>query len=119
MGTGRICHRKRLPWRRHGLLLPFVRCLREAWNDTDSLNTRSNPSGLPPYNNTAFITTFSGAFMTFAASGKPNLNSQNNAWKTWSRDDTFEIIFNNTNGLAGLSVIHPITTSDAVLARCQ
>ncbi|KAJ7116473.1 cephalosporin esterase [Mycena epipterygia] len=92
-------------------------------SDTAYYFPSSNPTGMPPYNNTAFDTAFSASFLNFAVSGDPNAKCAKEgivpAWKTWERDSTVEMLFNNTDGLAGAPVIHPFTTSDALLARCQ
>ncbi|KAJ6608702.1 Alpha/Beta hydrolase protein [Mycena sp. CBHHK59/15] len=65
-----------------------------------------------PYNNTVFDTAFSESFLNFAVSLNPNR-------KTWNRNTKVEMLFNNTDGLAGSPVIHPTTPSDALLSRCE
>ncbi|KAJ7510466.1 Alpha/Beta hydrolase protein [Mycena galericulata] len=93
-------------------------------SDTAYYFPSSNPSGAPPYNNTAFDTAFSASFLNFAVSGNPNAELKLHetitpTWKTWKHASTTEMLFNNTDGLAGSPVIHPITTSTSLLARCK
>ncbi|KAJ7760741.1 Alpha/Beta hydrolase protein [Mycena maculata] len=84
--------------------------------DTAYYFPSSNPTGAPPYNNTAFDTAFAGSFLHFAVAGSP---SGDKAWRSWDRGSKVEMLFNSTDGLAGEPVVHPITTSAALLARCQ
>ncbi|KAJ7149815.1 Alpha/Beta hydrolase protein [Mycena crocata] len=73
----------------------------------------------PPFNNTAFINAFAQAFTSFAISLDPNVKVDPATitphWNVWDNRNT-EMLFNRTE--AGQPVVHPITTSNALLGRC-
>ncbi|KAJ7077237.1 Alpha/Beta hydrolase protein [Mycena epipterygia] len=74
----------------------------------------------PPFNNTAFIDAFAQSFTSFIINLDPNIKVDPTTitpkWNTYSIQNT-EMLFNKT--AAGVPVVQPITTSDALLERCQ
>ncbi|KAJ7443944.1 Alpha/Beta hydrolase protein [Mycena galericulata] len=74
----------------------------------------------PPFNNTAFINAFAQSFTSFIINLDPNIKV-NPATITpqWNKFDVgnTEMLFNMT--AAGQPVVHAITTSSALLTRCQ
>ncbi|KAJ6520815.1 Alpha/Beta hydrolase protein [Mycena vulgaris] len=73
----------------------------------------------PPFNNTDFINAFAQSFTSFIINLDPNIKINPTTitpqWDLFEVRNT-EIIFNMT---AGVPVVQPITTSDALLERCQ
>ncbi|KAJ7146722.1 Alpha/Beta hydrolase protein [Mycena epipterygia] len=73
----------------------------------------------PPFQNTQFINAFAQIFTSFAISLDPNVKVDpatiTPPWKKWSVGQT-EMLFNET---AGVPVVKPVQTSDALLGRCQ
>ncbi|KAH7908532.1 Alpha/Beta hydrolase protein [Hygrophoropsis aurantiaca] len=73
----------------------------------------------PPYNNSQFITAFSGGFLSFATSMDVNqkvyADDITPQWNSWSEGMT-QMLFNETTARA--PVVQPTTTSADVLARC-
>jgi hypothetical protein len=79
------------------------------------------PSIFPPaYQNTAFINAFAQIFTSFAISLDPNVKIDPATitphWNKWDVDHT-EMLFNKTD--ADVPVVKPMTTSNALLERCQ
>ncbi|KAF8168680.1 Alpha/Beta hydrolase protein [Mycena galopus ATCC 62051] len=77
------------------------------------------PGGVaPPFNNTQFIDAFAQSFTSFIINLDPNDKVDPTTitphWNTFDISHT-EMLFNMT---AGVPVVHPITTSDALLERC-
>ncbi|KAJ6582727.1 Alpha/Beta hydrolase protein [Mycena vulgaris] len=78
------------------------------------------PGGLtPPFNNTDFINAFAQSFTSFIINLDPNIKVDPTTitpqWDLFEVKNT-EMLFNMT---AGVPVVQPITTSDALLERCQ
>ncbi|KAJ7737696.1 Alpha/Beta hydrolase protein [Mycena metata] len=75
----------------------------------------------PPFNNTAFIDAFAQSFTSFIINQNPNIKVDPTTitppWSAFAVGDT-EMLFNQT-APNGLPVVHPITTSSALLTRCQ
>ncbi|KAJ7503347.1 Alpha/Beta hydrolase protein [Mycena galericulata] len=72
----------------------------------------------PGFDNTAFINAFAQSFTSFAISLDPNVKVSPTitpAWPRWAVGHT-EMLFNET---AGVPVVKPVETSDALLERCQ
>ncbi|KAJ6524285.1 Alpha/Beta hydrolase protein [Mycena vulgaris] len=73
----------------------------------------------PPFQNTNFINAFAQIFTSFAISLNPNVKIDpatiTPLWKKWDARHT-EMLFNET---AGVPVVKPVTTSDALLERCR
>ncbi|KAJ6615854.1 Alpha/Beta hydrolase protein [Mycena sp. CBHHK59/15] len=72
----------------------------------------------PPFNNANFINAFAQIFTSFAISLDPNMKVSATItphWNKWNVKQT-EMLFNET---AGVPVVQPVTTSDALLNRCQ
>ncbi|KAJ7122163.1 Alpha/Beta hydrolase protein [Mycena epipterygia] len=73
----------------------------------------------PPFDNTAFIDAFAQSFISFAISLDPNIKVDPTTitptWDLFGVGNT-EMLFNKTD--AGMSVVHTITTSNALLERC-
>ncbi|KAJ6463192.1 Alpha/Beta hydrolase protein [Mycena vulgaris] len=73
----------------------------------------------PPFNNTAFINAFAQSFTSFIVNLDPNIKVDPTTitpqWELFDVNNT-EMLFNMT---AGVPVVQPITTSDALLERCQ
>ncbi|KAJ7909694.1 Alpha/Beta hydrolase protein [Mycena leptocephala] len=72
----------------------------------------------PPFQNTNFINAFAQSFTSFAISLDPNVKVDPTitpAWNKWDVGHT-EMNFNET---AGVPVVEPVKTSDALLERCQ
>ncbi|KAJ7574029.1 Alpha/Beta hydrolase protein [Mycena floridula] len=89
-------------------------------DDLDYYFPSHNSNGVPPYNNSAFDKAFPQSFLTFAR--KMNLNDKFDvniipSWSTWSKSGKFEMLFNKTD--AGVPDIRAITTSNALLDRCD
>ncbi|KAG2359255.1 Alpha/Beta hydrolase protein [Suillus spraguei] len=76
-------------------------------------------SGLPPYNNSQFITAFSNSFMAMAMFETPDHRYTPGditpSWSTW-QDDLTEMKFNET--FAGAPDVHTFKTDNALLERC-
>ncbi|KAJ7149788.1 Alpha/Beta hydrolase protein [Mycena crocata] len=74
----------------------------------------------PPFNNTTFINAFAQSFTSFAISLDPNVKVDTATitphWNVWNNGNT-KMLFNRTE--AGQPVVHPITTSNALLGRCE
>ncbi|KAH7920072.1 alpha/beta-hydrolase [Leucogyrophana mollusca] len=74
----------------------------------------------PPYNNSQFITAFSGGFMSFATSldinQKVYADDITPQWDAWTVGGRTEMLFNET--AAGAPVVQTTTTDAAVLERC-
>ncbi|KAH7920758.1 alpha/beta-hydrolase [Leucogyrophana mollusca] len=74
----------------------------------------------PPYNNSQFITAFSGGFMSFATSLDVNQKVYPDditpQWDAWTVGGRTEMLFNET--AAGVPVVQPTTTDAGVLERC-
>ncbi|KAJ7589883.1 Alpha/Beta hydrolase protein [Mycena floridula] len=88
-------------------------------NDLAYYFPSTNPNGIPPYNNTAFDKAFPESFLTFVQSLNLNTKFDVNIipqWKTWKSGNA-EMLFNETE--AGVPDIRPITTSNALLNRCD
>ncbi|KAF9445722.1 alpha/beta-hydrolase [Macrolepiota fuliginosa MF-IS2] len=80
------------------------------------------PSAGPPnFNNTVFINNFAQSFMNFAMSLDPNVkwDPANTVpqWAKWNEQGHNEMVFNKTD--AGEPAIHSVTTSTALLERCE
>ncbi|KAJ7835554.1 alpha/beta-hydrolase [Mycena olivaceomarginata] len=77
-------------------------------------------SSTPPFNNTAFINAFAQSFTSFIINLDPNIKVDPTTitppWNKFNISDT-EMLFNRT--AAGVPVVQPITTSDALLERCR
>jgi len=75
----------------------------------------------PPFNNTAFINAFAQSFTSFIIHLDPNVKVDPTTitphWNTFDVQNT-EMLFNQT-APNGLPVVHPITTSAALLQRCR
>ncbi|KAJ7709086.1 hypothetical protein B0H16DRAFT_1703953 [Mycena metata] len=75
----------------------------------------------PPFNNTAFIDAFAQSFTSFIINQNPNIKVDPSTitppWSPFAVGDT-EMLFNQT-APDGLPVVQPITTSSALLTRCQ
>ncbi|KAJ7149773.1 alpha beta-hydrolase [Mycena crocata] len=73
-----------------------------------------------PFNNSAFIDAFAQSFTSFAISLDPNVKVNPTTitphWNVWDNGNT-EMLFNKTE--ADQPVVHPITTSNALLERCR
>ncbi|KAJ6492420.1 alpha beta-hydrolase [Mycena vitilis] len=73
----------------------------------------------PPFNNTAFINAFAQSFTSFITNLDPNIKVDPTTitphWNLFEIGNT-EMLFNMT---AGVPVVHPITTSNALLQRCS
>ncbi|KAJ6524299.1 Alpha/Beta hydrolase protein [Mycena vulgaris] len=73
----------------------------------------------PPFNNTDFINAFAQSFTSFIINLDPNIKVDPTTitprWDLFEVNNT-EMLFNMT---AGVPVVQPITTSDALLERCQ
>ncbi|KAJ7795580.1 hypothetical protein B0H14DRAFT_2391488, partial [Mycena olivaceomarginata] len=72
------------------------------------------------FNNTAFITTFTQGFVSFAAHLDPNAKLRPSiapVWRRWSRGAQTELVFNQTE--SGAPHIAPSKTSSALLERCE
>ncbi|TEB27125.1 alpha/beta-hydrolase [Coprinellus micaceus] len=77
------------------------------------------PAGVPPFNNTAFINTFSGVFMDFVRNGDPNVKSAGSIlphWPKWNRWHRKEVVFNRTGDVPD---IRTAMTEQALLERCE
>ncbi|KAJ7616829.1 Alpha/Beta hydrolase protein, partial [Mycena polygramma] len=80
------------------------------------------PALVPPgyFNNTVFINAFSQSFISFAISLDPNIKVNSTSitptWNKWNVGQT-EMLFNKTD--ANVPVVQPVTTSNALLTRCQ
>ncbi|KAJ7125538.1 Alpha/Beta hydrolase protein [Mycena crocata] len=76
--------------------------------------------GTPSFNNTQFINAFAQSFTSFIVNLDPNIKVDPATitphWDMFNVQDT-EMLFNRT--VAGAPVVEPITTSDALLQRCQ
>ncbi|KAJ7470963.1 alpha beta-hydrolase [Mycena latifolia] len=74
----------------------------------------------PAFNNTAFINAFAQSFTSFIINLDPNIKVDPTTitpqWDTFDINNT-EMLFNRT--AAGVPVVQPIATSDALLERCQ
>jgi len=74
----------------------------------------------PSFDNTAFIDAFAQSFTSFIINLDPNIKVDPTTitppWATFNISNT-EMLFNKT--AAGVPVVQPITTSDALLERCQ
>ncbi|KAF8168644.1 Alpha/Beta hydrolase protein [Mycena galopus ATCC 62051] len=73
----------------------------------------------PPFQNTDFINAFAQSFTAFAISLDPNVKISHTItppWNKWAVGHT-EMNFNET--AEGLPAVGPITTSNALLERCQ
>ncbi|KAJ7589890.1 Alpha/Beta hydrolase protein [Mycena floridula] len=80
----------------------------------------TNPNGVPPYNNTAFDKAFPESFLTFVRSLDLNKKFDVNIipqWSAWDESGKVEMLFNKTE--TGAPDIRPITTSNALLNRCN
>jgi len=75
----------------------------------------------PPFNNKAFINAFAQSFTSFIIHLDPNVKVDPTTitphWNTFDVQNT-EMLFNQT-APNGLPVVHPITTSAALLQRCR
>ncbi|KAF8214334.1 alpha beta-hydrolase [Mycena galopus ATCC 62051] len=73
----------------------------------------------PRFNNTQFIDAFAQSFTSFIINLDPNVKVDSTTitphWNKFDISHT-EMLFNMTAG--GVPVVHPITTSDALLQRC-
>ncbi|KAJ7616846.1 alpha beta-hydrolase [Mycena polygramma] len=73
----------------------------------------------PPFQNRDFINAFAQSFTSFAISLDPNVKVDPTTitppWSQWNVGNT-EMNFNETDGIP---VVGPVTTSDALLQRCQ
>ncbi|KAF9443305.1 alpha/beta-hydrolase [Macrolepiota fuliginosa MF-IS2] len=78
-------------------------------------------AGAPSFNNTIFINNFAQSFMDFAMSLDPNIkwDPANTVprWARWSEQSRNEMLFNRTN--AGVPVFQSVTTSAALIERCE
>ncbi|TDL29079.1 alpha/beta-hydrolase [Rickenella mellea] len=76
--------------------------------------------GVPGFNNTAFIKSFSQSFLAVAKFGDPNMTPDPEnitpQWNAYALGDT-EMVFNKTD--AGLPDIHPSATDPALISRCK
>jgi hypothetical protein len=72
----------------------------------------------PPFQNTNFINAFAQSFTSFAISLDPNVKVDPTITPRWNKWDVghTEMNFNET---AGVPVVQPVKTSDALLERCQ
>ncbi|TFK35569.1 Alpha/Beta hydrolase protein [Crucibulum laeve] len=89
-------------------------------NDVVYYFPSQSASGVPPFNNTAFDKSFPESFLNFAMSLNPNVKWDPTGdvtplWNTWNGQN--EMLFNRSDTNA--AVIHPITTSEALLQRCN
>ncbi|KAJ7131992.1 alpha beta-hydrolase [Mycena filopes] len=75
----------------------------------------------PPFNNQTFINAFAQSFTSFIINQNPNIKVDPTTitplWNPFAVLNT-EMLFNQT-APNGLPVVHPITTSSALLTRCQ
>ncbi|KAF5319927.1 hypothetical protein D9611_011019 [Ephemerocybe angulata] len=88
-------------------------------NDIAYYFPSSSTTNAPPYNNTDFINSFSGAFLDFAVYRTPNGNRSESllpTWPTWDERERKEIVFNQTDGSP---VIRLESSSPAMLQRCK
>ncbi|KAF7335518.1 COesterase domain-containing protein [Mycena venus] len=88
---------------------------------TETILRTTSPGGVaPPFNNTAFINAFAQSFTSFIINLDPNIKVDPTTitphWNTFNVLNT-EMLFNMT--AAGAPVVHPITTSNALLQRCS
>ncbi|KAF6759858.1 Alpha/Beta hydrolase protein [Ephemerocybe angulata] len=77
------------------------------------------PAGVPPFNNPAFTSTFSGAFMDFVRHRDPNIKSPGSIlphWPKWDRWYTKEMIFNRTGDAPDIKTS---STPKGILERCE
>ncbi|KAJ7716032.1 Alpha/Beta hydrolase protein [Mycena olivaceomarginata] len=74
----------------------------------------------PLFKNTSFINAFAQSFMSFGISLNPNVKIDPTTitppWQKWEGRH-MEMLFNST--AAGLPLVEPMETSDALLERCQ
>ncbi|KAF7350386.1 Carboxylic ester hydrolase [Mycena venus] len=72
------------------------------------------------YNNTQFVDAFAQSFTAFVISQDPNMKISDTIlprWDGWDPVGRTEMLFNRTD--AGIPDLRQITTSDALLERCQ
>ena len=80
-------------------------------------------TGIPPYNNTIFSTSFVDAFFSIIIHDNPNIkihpSSENITplWNEWSLDAPTEMLFNKTE--TDEPVVKGINTDDKLLERCR
>ncbi|RXW25552.1 hypothetical protein EST38_g373 [Candolleomyces aberdarensis] len=77
------------------------------------------PGGFPPYNNTAFMKTFSGAFLDFVLNRDPNEKSPGSVlphWPTWDRRHMQEMIFNRTGDEPDIKTA---PSPSSLIERCE
>ncbi|KAJ3542368.1 hypothetical protein NMY22_g3532 [Coprinellus aureogranulatus] len=73
----------------------------------------------PPFNNSAFSSTFSGTFMDFVRKRDPNTKSPGSIlphWPKWDRWYRTEMAFNRTGDAPDVKTV---TTEQALLERCE
>ncbi|KAJ2934682.1 hypothetical protein H1R20_g2421, partial [Candolleomyces eurysporus] len=77
------------------------------------------PGGVPPYNNTAFMKTFSGAFLDFVLNRDPNEKSPGSVlphWPTWDGRHMQEMVFNRTGDEPDIKTA---PSPSSLIERCE